>query len=200
MSETSDNVGGAQSASSQVPAQVTQSEKSGGDDAERTLWEGSYSGRAMYGVWMIVIPITMLVVGCTIWGYMSFEFLQQQSYFVWLGLTLVLVLVWGIPLCKLAYKRLSLTYKLTTQRLVHTDGFFLRKTDQIELIDIEDVNFVQNLFERMIGVGRVKVESSDVSHPVLIMEGIADVAKISDQIDRQRREERQNKTHHVRGS
>jgi len=172
----------------------------GTEGGEQKIWECSYSGKAMYGTWILLVPITALIVGATIWAMMTYEFISNNSYFVWLGLALVLVLLWGTPLSKLMYKKVSIHYKLTTQRLIHTEGFFFRKTDQIELIDIEDVNYSQSIFQRMFGVGTIIVESSDKSHPILHMEGIDKVSARNDDIDKQRRRERDEKTHYVRGS
>jgi len=192
----------AQKTAANIPPEVLERDvptKTPTEGDEKTIWECSFSGKAMYGTWILLIPVTALVVGATIWAGLTYELIGNNPYYVWLTVALVLVLLWGTPLSKLMYKKVSIHYKLTTQRLIHTEGFFFRKTDQIELIDIEDVNFSQSIFQRMFGVGTIIVESSDKSHPVLHMEGIDKVSARNDDIDQQRRRERDEKTHYVRG-
>ena len=66
---------------------------------------------------------------------------------------------------QLAYRKLTCKYRLTSQRFIHESGLLKRVTDRIEVIDIDDVSFEQRIVERIVGVGTVKVKSSDRSHP-----------------------------------
>ena len=54
---------------------------------------------------------------------------------------------------------------------------FTRTTDRIEVIDIDDVTFRQGMVERALGVGTIVIESSDRTHPRLVLAGIDNVSR-----------------------
>jgi hypothetical protein len=63
----------------------------------------------------------------------------------------------------------------------------------VEVIDIDDVSYSQGPIERLLGVGTIKLLSSDVSDPQLILRGIDDVQRVATLIDNARREERRRR-------
>jgi hypothetical protein len=67
----------------------------------------------------------------------------------------------------------------------------------MEVIDIDDVTFEQKIVERMMGVGSIKIISSDRTHPELWMRGIENVRHIATQIDDIRRKERRKRALHI---
>ena len=73
-----------------------------------------------------------------------------------------------------------------------------RRTERIEVIDIEDVSFHQGPVQRMLGIGTIELTSTDRSHPQLIMPGIAQVKTVAGLIDDVRRRERQRRSLHIR--
>ena len=89
--------------------------------------------------------------------------------------------------------RLSVEYTLTTQRLIHKHGLLHRVTNRVEVIDIDDVSYSQGPIERLLGVGTIKLLSSDVSDPQLVLRGIDNVQKVATLIDNARREERRRR-------
>ena len=91
----------------------------------------------------------------------------------------------------------ALRYRLTTQRFIHEHGVLTRDIDRIEVIDIDDVSYRQTLIDRMVGVGTIRIESGDRSHPELVLRGIDDVQRVSDMIDAARREERVRRGIHI---
>jgi uncharacterized membrane protein YdbT with pleckstrin-like domain len=97
--------------------------------------------------------------------------------------------VWILVLTVLGYRRLNIHYRLTSQRFFHQKGILTRTTDRIEVIEMDDVTYTQNIFERMFGVGTIKITSSDSTHPVLVMIGIDNVQDVSEIIDKARRKE-----------
>ena len=92
---------------------------------------------------------------------------------------------------------MSVHYQLTTQRFIHKSGILKRVTDRIEVIDIDDVTYEQGIVQRMLGVGKIRITSSDRSHPELVLSGINDVATIADLIDDTRRAERRRRGVHI---
>lgn len=157
------------------------------DDAETSLWSGGYSPKAMVGTWVFGAVLTLaalIIVG-----------LYFSSYFLW-ALLAILVL-WGLVGLTYAYRRLGVQYELTSQRFIHQTGLLSRRTDRIEVIDIDDVSVKQGPVQRIFGVGTVVIESSDKSHPMLEMIGIADVKNVASLVDDIRRKERRKRSLHI---
>jgi len=153
--------------------------------AESELWTGGYSPKAMYGGWIAAALATIsgLVVVAVF----------RSDVIGWSIFGVAALVVWGGLILTLAYRRVSVKYRLTSQRLFHEQGILRRVTDRIELIDIDDVTLEQGLLERLFGVGTVRVSSSDRTTPELVMPGIDEVKTVADTIDQARRAERQRR-------
>jgi uncharacterized membrane protein YdbT with pleckstrin-like domain len=160
------------------------------DEPEAELWRGGYSPKAMIGNW----------VACGLGGLVilviAFLWLMRHPLWFWL-----FVLAAFLPalynLAVLFYRKLSVHYLLTNQRFIHESGFFRRVTNRIEVLDMDDISFEQGLIERMMGVGTIRIHSSDISHPELYLRGIENVGEISNLIDNTRRSERKKRGLHI---
>ena len=153
-------------------------------EAEQNLWRGGYSAKAMYGSWLVAAVITVVAAIASV---------LMPIPPIWLAAGIIVAVLWLTLLGKYFVARLSDDYTLTTQRLMNRHGILRQQTDRIEVIDIDDVTFVQGIVERMFGVGMVKVISSDKSHPVFYLRGIDDVQRVANLIDNARREERRKR-------
>lgn len=155
-----------------------------GDDAERTLWEGSYSVKAVLGGWIVAALVTLAATGVGMTaGVDKGLFLGLLTAAICFGGTSLYVMYW----------KLSTHYQLTSLRFIHQAGLLHRVTDRIEVIDVDDVAFSQGPIERMAGVGTIKIMSSDSSHSELFLEGIDRVAHVANLIDEARRAERRRR-------
>jgi uncharacterized membrane protein YdbT with pleckstrin-like domain len=152
------------------------------EEVEEDLWSGGYSGKAMVGNWILGGIITIGLIA---------------GMFVNPIIGLAIPLLWICLLGLLGFRKFNVHYELTTQRFIHKTGILKRATDRIEVIDIDDVTFVQGIVERMLGVGTIKISSSDRSHPELTMLGIDQVSDIADMIDDIRRKERRKRGLHI---
>ncbi len=152
-------------------------------DPEQELWVGGYSGKAMVGTWMLIGLISVALV---VAGIMIAIPILIAIPFIWLFGGLVY-----------AWRRLSVSYQLTSQRFIHQVGILTRKTDRIEVIDLDDVSFTQGPIERILGVGTIVLTGSDRTHPTLSMIGIADVKEVAGLIDDVRRQERRRRSLHI---
>lgn len=156
---------------------------------EKQLWEGGYSGKSMVGNW-VVAGLLLVVISIVVFYFFS----RMTGVYTTLIALVILVAVVG---SQLVYRKLNVHYVLTDQRLIHRVGVMRRVTDRIEMIDIDDVTFEQGLVQRMLGVGNIKVISSDRTHPRLWLRGIADVQRIAVLIDDTRRGERRRRGLHI---
>lgn len=158
------------------------------DQPEQELWAGGYCSKAMLGAWVASGLITVLLLALTVWAW---------HRYVTLGAFLAIVILWLFQLLRLVYRRLHVRYRLTTQRLLHEAGILRRVTDRIETIDMDDVTWEQTFLERLVGVGTIRVTSSDRTHPELVLVGIENVKEVAEKIDDVRRNERRRRGLHI---
>lgn len=161
------------------------------EEDEVVVWEGQYSGKAMYGSWIMAVLIS---IGLLVAAFFLQPFTLMWS---WVGAGSLIVVMWFILIVRLLLTQWSVNYQLTTQRFIHRKGLFSRLVDRLEVIDIDDVSFRQGLINRMVNVGTITIISSDRSHPELQLPGIADVERVADLIDDVRRKERRRRGIHI---
>ena len=157
------------------------------DEGEQELWRGGYSGKDMYEAWTLYALLSLILLVLCVW--------VQQSW-LWWASVVVIVVLWVRGTLVLAYRKLSVAYRLTSRRFFHEKGILRRVTDRIELIDIDDITVEQSIIDRLVGVGTIKITSSDRTHPVLIMPGVKDVRRVADLIDEARLKERRRRAIH----
>lgn len=166
--------------------------RAAGDVAEQELWRGSYNYKAMTGTLIAVGLIT--VVGLV--GLIKFS---DKQWFRWLDLG-CLMLLWLAVAVSMLRRRLGIRYRLTNQRLFIEKGILRRVTERIEVIDIDDLQFEQNLVERLFDVGSITLTSTDRSVPKFWLQGIEHVQEVSDLIDQARRAERNRRGLYIESS
>ncbi len=157
-------------------------------EPESQVWSGGYSAKAMIGSWLLAI---ILSIGLAAAGF------YQGTQEVWIGAAVAILLIWMVLGLLFLYRRLSLQYTLTNQKFIHSAGILRRTTDRIELIDVDDVSFEQGIVQRMLGVGSIKISSSDKSHPQMVLIGIDKVQEIAAKLDDLRRRERRKHAVHI---
>ena len=74
------------------------------------------------------------------------------------------------------------SYEVTDQRIRIRQGVFSRRTDSLELYRVKDASFVQPFVMRMVGIGNVELETSDVTNPVLWIRGVPDADVLREKI------------------
>ncbi len=157
------------------------------DPPEEVLWEDTFSWKAMYremigGIFLsVAVPMVLAATAPD---------LQRWTL-------PAIALVWAAIGLLLLYRKLDVWYTLTNQRLLHHKGILNRRVNRVEAIDIDDLYFEQGLIERLIGVGRITIRSSDASHPRLMLNGIDRVRDVYETIERARRTERMRHGLHV---
>ena len=163
----------------------------GAEEPEADIWEGGYSGKAMFGNWLGAGIISVVVVVLMV----AYEGLRVKGR--WQIVLLAIAAMWVGLALMLLYRKMNVQYKLTTQRFIHQSGILTRVSDRIEVIDIDDVTYHQGVIERMVGVGSIKITSSDKTHPELWLRGIENVKSIADEFDDLRRSERRRRGLHI---
>jgi uncharacterized membrane protein YdbT with pleckstrin-like domain len=144
--------------------------------AERELWQGRPSAKALVGTIASAALFTAVVI---IGVYLAYGPLlgalgdasaqlrrevARNRDTVWMAAVAVVVLLVGGRLLKLAWRVAVLKghhYRITNQRMVIESGVFSRNIEEIDMRTVEDLQFQQSMFERLLGIGDITVISSD---------------------------------------
>jgi len=87
------------------------------------------------------------------------------------------------------------TFVLTNLRLIIRTGLLSKKEEQIELIRIKDLELIQGLKDRTLGVGDIRIISTDQDDPEITLADIKNPGEVKDLIWKAVRAER---VRHVR--
>lgn len=80
------------------------------------------------------------------------------------------------------YRKYSILYRLSTQRLFVVRGLISRKIEELELFRIRDIRVTQSVWERIWRFGKMTVFSTDASSPKFEMEAVPDPLEVKDAI------------------
>ncbi len=150
-------------------------------DPEIVLWKGTFSWKGMLREFLFAAAASLLV-----WVIAATTNDPQLRQLLW-PLPLV---VWTGLLAWLGFRKLDIGYTLTNQRLLHEKGILYRRTQRMETIDIDDLSLEQGILERLVNVGRIVIQGSDVSDRSLVLLGIDRPREVYEQIEKARRDER----------
>jgi membrane protein YdbS with pleckstrin-like domain len=108
----------------------------------------------------LTIPASILaaVTIAAIWAFSSFHvtFVRWSLFAIWAGTLLFIFLpklIWW----------LTSDFVVTTNRVVHRQGFIAKKSMEIPLGKINDVRFEQGMIDRMVGAGTLIIQSASES-------------------------------------
>jgi membrane protein YdbS with pleckstrin-like domain len=158
------------------------------DEPEKELWEGTYSPKAMIGPGLAsgLASLALLMVG-----------IHFNTKVLWYVVVFAILLLWLYQAAVLVFRRMSVRYRLTTRRFFHEKGVIRHVTDRIEVIDMDDISVEQYVLDRIIGVGTIRITSSDRTHPVFLVSGIENVQKVAGMMDEARLGERLRRGLHI---
>jgi membrane protein YdbS with pleckstrin-like domain len=164
------------------------------DLPEEELWTGGYSSKAMTGAFIgaAILSIAAFVAG---------SFFPPIGWMVAGGFVVLLFLYLGVVLL---FRRMSVSYRLTSQRLIIERGVLGRTNDRVLVVEIDDLSVKQGAFERMFDVGSIVLDTKDKNtldgttpnsanvggEGVLTMKGIENPSHVADLIDEARHAER----------
>lgn len=147
---------------------------------------GRYSGKKMRSWMLMVILITVLFVVLGIFIH------AKLGFYTWLLILLIPILAWLHFLAAYFYRTWTIKYRLTSHRFYNESGLFKKTIDTLEIIDIEDMQMEQSLWDRLIngGVGTVVIHCNDKTHPIIRLEGLENPQQAFESIDEIRRQRR----------
>lgn len=105
---------------------------------------------------------------------------SQWQNLGWFALCLLLI---PIPLAVWKWlETRNTTYTLSDQRLKFTRGIFTKTTEDLELYRVRDTKFEQSLFERMVGLGKIELFTTDETSPTIKLAYIEDAEAVREKI------------------
>lgn len=84
----------------------------------------------------------------------------------------IILLLIGYALYYVALTKTE-SFTLTNRYIEYNHGILTRTHDTVDLLIVKDQEMKQNLLEMIIGIAKLKVTSSDVTHPELIIWGLS---------------------------
>ena len=76
-------------------------------------------------------------------------------------------------------------YAMSDDRLFVSEGFLNIKDDEVILYRVRDIDTSRNLWQRLFGVGTIRVMSSDKTMPTLVLKNVKDPVFVKELIHRQ---------------
>jgi uncharacterized membrane protein YdbT with pleckstrin-like domain len=115
-----------------------------------------------------------------VWNGTPSQVINIPAFALW-GILFWLV----IPIFIILWKWLvvkNTKYELTTERLKIRHGVLNKKMDDLELYRVRDFEFERPFFLRLFSLGNIILQTSDKSHPVVILRAIRNGEQIREQI------------------
>ncbi|MEX0743520.1 MAG: PH domain-containing protein, partial [Actinomycetota bacterium] len=106
------------------------------------------------------IAVTFLVI---IGWILAFLYAPEdgsgRAAVIWASLAIgLLILIWYPLRAFIAWA--TSNFAVTSDRIIHREGFLAKNTMEIPLEAINDIRFQQSLFERMVGAGDLVIQSA----------------------------------------
>jgi membrane protein YdbS with pleckstrin-like domain len=144
---------------------------------ELDLWWGSYSGWTMLPSFLVCLLLTGGI------GWFGFTVARPMAQTIILGAS---GLLWLVQLARWSHRFFSFNYRLTTRRVFIDRGFLFPDRLQVELGGIVRTDMTQNRFERLMGIGKVRLCLRDKGHEILVLAGVKDPQTVVGRIEEAR--------------
>jgi len=135
--------------------------------AETRLWKGHSSQWLHFWFYFLSVLIAAAVIAAGI--------LYDQLFFFGLVVPFFMVIIrWWMTK--------ATTYELTTQRLIKDSGILNRLHDEMELYRVKDYSLERPFLERLLGLGTLKILTSDVTHPSVVLRAIPEAQEVREKL------------------
>jgi uncharacterized membrane protein YdbT with pleckstrin-like domain len=145
-------------------------------EPEKPVWKGRYSPLADGGAW-ILWALFAAVAAYAAFKWLTFP--EPWTKWVYWGAVLLPAAVIGL---RCLFRRISVSYRLTTHRLFTEIGIISRRITEVELLRVDDLSVTQNIIQRIFDVGVVTLQTTDASEPELKLLGISQPIEVKEQI------------------
>jgi len=80
------------------------------------------------------------------------------------------------------FKHATTRYRLTLRRIEFERGVLSKNVDSLELWRVLDVRFTQSVFDRILGVAKITVMSTDQTSPELVLYGLPNARELFERL------------------
>ena len=155
---------------------------------EETVWRGSVSQWKNCGFFVVQAVLAAAIIVIFVMARRSAPEMSNFSPYI-----LVLLSV-PIFIAARRYLQTKCTiYEVTNERLKTTEGVLSKVTDTLEFYRIKDIESQQPFLYRLCGIENVRLNTSDASSPLAIIEAVPRHAGLADLIRNQVETIRQQK-------
>jgi uncharacterized membrane protein YdbT with pleckstrin-like domain len=119
----------------------------------------------------------------TIWRGTSSQ-LKNLGLFILAGLFCWLIVPIFIALTRYLQTKNNV-FELTTERVKMTEGIFSKVTETLELYRVKDIEVRQPFIYRVLGLENIVVNTSDLTSPLILLEGIPTKVGLADKLRNQ---------------
>jgi membrane protein YdbS with pleckstrin-like domain len=148
---------------------------------EQIVWRGTASQWKNFNRYLLSAVFAIVVV--VIFGVLRNSVSPQVSN---ISLYILLLLLVPIFMALAPYLQTkNKIYELTTERLKTNQGVFSKVTDTLELYRVKDLETRQPFLYRFVGIENIRVNTTDVSSPFVLIDAIPAAVALSDKIRNQ---------------
>ena len=143
---------------------------------EETIWSGCSSHVKNFRPYLLCLLFTAIFEAVGIYFIFHYK------------VTMALMAVTDFPMFIGFWKWLALRariYRITTERLLITEGVLNKTTDSLELYRVRDIRVVQPLWQRMFGLETIELDTSDDSSPLVVIDFISADLHLADKLREQ---------------
>ena len=139
---------------------------------ERVIYQGHPSWRAILGFYLkgILAAVVIAVV---------VELIEDTGLAL-----LVFAAIVGITLLAGFVKRVATVYTITDRRLNIKRGIIARNVQETRLQRVQNVNFSQSVYERLMQIGNVDFDTAGTDNSNFIFSGVGQPEAVVEQVDR----------------
>ena len=146
------------------------------EEARKTLYEGVPSWKAFLGHY-VGIGFVMLVVMALLIRIDGEASTMRRVGYILIPIALVVVFAFGITL----YRK-SVKFRVTNTVIETERGLLSKRIDVLQLWRCKDVQYKQNLVDRMLGIAHITVFASDATTPTIEIVGMPASRQLFEQL------------------
>ncbi len=139
---------------------------------ERVIYQGHPSWRAIIGFYLKGIAV----------GVAAGALAAAVNEGIELGL-FALAIIAGITILAGFIKRVATVYTITDRRLNIKKGIIARKVQETRLQRVQNVNFNQGVYERVMQIGDVEFTTAGTEESNFVFAGVAQPEQVVEQVD-----------------
>lgn len=106
--------------------------------------------------------------------------MAQEETVLWEGKPSQIVNLFTFWLIVPVLRVMTTKYRVTNQRIVKNYGILSKQTDNLELYRVRDIQVRQPLFLRLFSKANVSLESSDMTHPTMVLNAVPNIPELTE--------------------